>query len=274
MRKKLLIAAALLLVIIMGSWYIVQRRAQHTGPEYVVALGDSVTAGDGLPLAGNDPQAATCARSDQAYPNVIAQRLHSKLRTFACSGAQVTAGLLQSQTANGTTLLPQLAAAKQYIRGNDVVLTVGANDVNWANMLTRCAQTDCTTGAELAAYQARLVQLQGNLDDALGQIQAAQPHRIIVNTYYALVRNSDTCFAASGITPVKIAWANQREAKLNDLLATVAKQHGAAVIKIDFSGHLLCDQNPWIQSLFEAAPLHPNQTGQQRIARQDLEMLQ
>ncbi len=240
---------------------------------YIVSLGDSVAAGDGLSQVGSAGQGAICGLSDSAYPVLVAQNLNADLKQFACSGAGVTNGLLASQNVNGKELPAQLAAANMFITGSDVLITIGANDVGWDGMLIRCAHSNCQSAADLASYHASLAQLQTNLNAALAQIQAAGPAKIIINDYYSLLDNNASCFVSYGITPDKVAWVNAREAELNDVINTAARQVNAVAVPIDFNGNLLCNANPWIQGLTDASPLHPTQAGQQQIATEDEQAL-
>jgi lysophospholipase L1-like esterase len=264
-RKVLLFL--FLLVVLAGAgalFYKHWQQSQHTsGVNYVVSLGDSVAAGDGLLAVPNAIATDTaCSRSSQAYPEVLAQQLNTKLLQYACSGARAGAGLLQPQIANGTTVPAQLAAAKPFLKSNDIVVTVGANDVGWSDMLQRCARSECTNDTDVATYQQNLQNLKTNLDTIFQTIQQARPHAAIVHQYYALLEPTDTCFASFGITTDKIQRVAERENELNNTIAASAKTYGITVVKIDFHGHLLCNKTPWVQSLLGDAPLHPSAEGQ------------
>jgi len=94
----------------------------------------------------------------------------------------------------------------------------------------------------------------------------------VVNTYYSLLTNGDTCLARLGITSPEVHFINNKEAQLNAAIAAAAEGK-ATVVAIDFAGHMLCDSQPWIQSVTDPAPLHPTAAGQQRIATQDAKVL-
>ena len=279
--RKLMVATGILLIIALGWWgvralirsTILSVPADLAQASSVVGLGDSVTAGDGLDLGSNPtPEEQACLRSPSAYPNVIAQTGSRPVRAYACSGAQVANGLLQPYTVKDQTLMPQIQAAKPYLHGSLVVMTAGINDVGGLDLLGSCVTGTCN-GSDLAALPARLQVMRQNLNAALAAIMAERPHKVLVNTYYYLLGPQDTCFVNYGVTAAKITRIHQLEQQLNDQISAAAKQAGATVVQIDFSGHTLCSRDPWIGGLGSPAPLHPNGEGQKNIAAQDLAVL-
>jgi len=263
--------------IVLAAHMINQTTTRQASTGFVptlVVLGDSVAAGDGLPLPPKaDAVTTACGRSDQAFPNNIVMNSGTKLIQLACSGAKTTTGVLQPQIIGTTTVTAQLEAAKPSLGASDVILNIGANDVDWTTLLSRCVRTDCTDPANLVDFQAKLAELKPNLNTILSTIQVAQPRKIVVNTYYSLLSPADTCFNSYGITGDKIRWVSDRETELNDALVAVARQHKAVPVQLDFKEHELCDRVSWIQGLFDKAPLHPNAIGQQQIAAQDIQAL-
>jgi len=246
----------------------------HTSkPMYLVSLGDSVAAGDGLPVTSSTTSAIQCAQSNQAYPYMVAQAEHLILKQFACSGATIMNGIMQSQVVNGVTVMPQISSAKPYLPQSDVLITVGANDVNWEKELYTCAVSNCATVENAALFQQSLNQLQANLASMLQSIQVSHPKKVIINTYYPLLANDDTCLVSRGISTSKIIWVNNREAELNATISAAAKQFNDQPVSIVFDGHLLCSADPWIQNLSSSAPLHPTAAGQAFIASQDEQAL-
>jgi lysophospholipase L1-like esterase len=238
----------------------------------LVSMGDSVAAGDGL-TENSTTQAALCHQSIEAYPYLVAQSLHAQLHQFACSGAQITAGILQPQIVGAQSVPAQLQTATPYIAGNDVVITIGANDVGWDSFLTACAESNCVTSANQATFNARLTTLQSNLDTMLQKIAALHPHAVVVNTYYSLIANTDTCLQSYDITSAKIAWVNTQEASLNTAIITAAQKYHDKFATVTFSGHGICSSDPWMQGLSGSAPLHPTFEGQYNIATLDAAQL-
>lgn len=271
------IVVVLFVIAVIASWPratpAVSTKTKSTAPSYLISLGDSVAAGDGLPLSNDIGWSAACAQSNEAYPNIVAQQLHLKLLQLACSGAKTTNGILYPQTASNQTVPSQLDTARPYIRGNDVVITVGANDVDWGDMLLECAKNNCISTANLTLYQQNLAKLQTNLTQVLRTINSYHPHTVVLNTYYSLLANTDTCLEQYDISSASIAWVNAREATLNNTIAMIAEKAGAKSVPINFAGHMLCGQDSWIQNLSDNAPLHPTQAGQRQIAKEDLSVL-
>lgn len=285
MRKIIIIVIVVALILIAGGGVMARvvgmhhKRSARSGqsssvkPAYLVSLGDSVAAGAGLPITGTDSTATVCGQSSSAYPYLVARAKNLRLQQFACSGATIPVGILGPQTAEGQSLSPQLNAAIPYLPGSDVLITIGANDVDWVNELRACMSTNCETASNSVAFQQKLGQLKTSLDSMLQDVQSHHPRKIILNTYYQLISKSDTCLADHGTTPGKIAWVNSQEAALNQTIANAAKAHDSQVVDISFSGHLLCSADPWIQSLSDPAPLHPTAAGQAQIAAQDIRVL-
>jgi hypothetical protein len=56
---------------------------------------------------------------------------------------------------------------------------------------------------------------------------------------------------------------------LNSVLIKGAQTAGAASARPDFAGHRLCDPEPYMQGLHDAAPFHPTSAGELAIALAD-----
>jgi hypothetical protein len=155
-----------------------------------------------------------------------------------------------------------------------VVLSVGANDVGWSDLLQRCAQTECNADSDTAAFAQSLTALSSSLDDALTQIQDQHPAKLILNTYYRPVELTDTCLQYFGISSAKVTWVLNREAELNRAISSAAAKNHATLVKVDFKNHELCDlRTAYIQGPSAPAPLHPTAAGQRHISEQDFEAL-
>ena len=132
----------------------------------LVVLGDSVASGEGIyygfqydPATGLwngpanpdptwDPPYPLCHQSRFAYGHLIANALDAKLASFACSGASYANGIAAPQLDSAVTLRP--AQFGDYATGTDlnpdydaatpdaVVVTLGANDVKFVQIITAC----------------------------------------------------------------------------------------------------------------------------------------
>jgi len=145
--------------------------AAATRPASVVQLGDSVASGEGT-LYGYrfDPASRRwtdgnvfvtwpgpypgCHDSPAAYGYAVARRLGGRFVTFACSGASYRNGIVAPQVRTdllGTTTLrpaqfgawpsgPDLNAAYDAARPDLVLVTLGADDVEFSPVVRDCAE--------------------------------------------------------------------------------------------------------------------------------------
>ena len=56
---------------------------------------------------------------------------------------------------------------------------------------------------------------------------------------------------------------------LKEVLAKGAKASAAITVQPDFTGHALCDPDPFVQGLSDPAPFHPTAAGELAIAMAD-----
>jgi lysophospholipase L1-like esterase len=141
--------------------------APNTGPapKSIVQLGDSVAAGEGTlygysydPVTrewtgGNlnapwPPPYPGCHDSPDAYGNLLATAFGSTFHQFACTGATFASGIVDTEVFKGSQLRPPQFgnwATQQGLNADydaaspDLVLvSLGANDVQFVNILTEC----------------------------------------------------------------------------------------------------------------------------------------
>lgn len=136
------------------------------GSRSLVVLGDSVASGEGIyygfqydPATGLwngpadpdpawDPPYPLCHQSRFAYGHLIANALDAKLASFACSGASYANGIAAPQLDGGVTLRPaqfgdfatrtDLNPDYDAAAPDAVVVTLGANDVKFVQIITAC----------------------------------------------------------------------------------------------------------------------------------------
>lgn len=234
------------------------------------ALGDSVAAGLGLPLANNaSSEDMRCGRSPYGYPNLVASALNVPLHNLSCSGA--TAGdLFTQQHISGPNPAAQLSQAFAGGTPQLITITAGANDAHWADFLRACYARNCTTNAYTLAANAYLVALQVKMAYALHDVASlsgsGNPPQVIITGYYNPL--SPNCASGqSNITSSELTWLSAETNALNQTLERTASGFSfARFVPVDFSGHELCSQQPWVQGLTNAAPFHPTAEGQQMIA--------
>lgn len=160
----------------------VNRAAGDERKYYIVAMGDSMTSGEGAPdrrANRNDGDAfwddALCHRSTASYATKMVGALRQRLgdraqivyENFACSGATVAAGIAGPQSKSlGLTgkavKRPQVAQVREWMRSQGisrldaVIVSIGINDIRFAKAVRDCLmpQPNCTTGFvhDLPAY--------------------------------------------------------------------------------------------------------------------------
>jgi lysophospholipase L1-like esterase len=237
-----------------------------------VVIGDSTAAGlGGPPIADASQDDVACQRSADAFAVVLARVNDWKVQNLACSGATIERGILGPQTEGGRTLPAQLAVAKRAEDARAIVVSVGANDMQWNAMIRLCAGSDtCDNRALTAYFQRSLDRFTQDYYDLLRQLVALPGRpRVLINQYYVPFDPELDCLASAGLTTAKIEVLLERLGALNAVLANGAHTLGYRTVQPDFGGHELCTDQPYVQGLDESAPLHPNARGQLVIALAD-----
>ena len=269
-------------------------------PYTYVALGDSYSAGEGLAPynEGTDtpPNGDDCHRSQtQSYVELLANAVKATTLNFlACSGAQ-TANIFQSEQHSGEGV--QAASSVLDPTTSLVTITIGGNDVEFANVVGFCAKTaNCNTAvytpndqpghgtsAPLDSWAAaRLDALHPQLHDVFVEIHKRAPQaKVIVVGYPHLFGDaaspSPACQLLYGLVD-----SNERTSlnaladDLNKTIQSAAVETGAQFVDIApyFSGHEPCaPQSEWINTVLlqggspQRGAFHPNAIGQQMYAR-------
>ncbi len=246
-----------------------------------VALGDSYTAGPGIPEQTGVP--AGCDRSSHAYPALLAARLHltaAQFRDVSCSGARITDLDGRQSTSDGANPA-QLSALSASTRL--VTLGIGGNDIGFADLVERCVtagllrQTPCreqlTTGGD--RVEARIRTAGEQLAVALAAIHRRAPHARVYVVGYPEILPADGGACASGLamTVDDVAYLRVKEQHLNAMLRQRAAAAGARFVDTwtPSLGHDACETASirWIEPLLptaQAASLHPNARGEQGMA--------
>lgn len=253
-----------------------KRRARPLPGVQAVVLGDSTAAGEGLPPVSHPSKLErACGRSSDAYADDLASVNGWRVLNLACSGATISQGLLGPQDRDGITIPPQLASAQRASNAAVVIVSVGANDLGWAQMLAYCAAAPrCDDRATTAYFQQQLASFSKDYLELLSRLAAlpAHPH-VIINRYYNPFGTQPQCLEALGYTPAKLAVIDARLNALNTVLANGAAQFGFTSPQPDFTGHQLCTAQSYVQGLTSAAPFHPTELGQLAIALADQAVL-
>ena len=132
-----------------------------------VVIGDSTAAGAGLALAPG-ATAHACGRSADSYAADLSSVNRWRVLNLACDSATINHGLLGPQVHNGVRLAPQLAEAERASRASVIIVSVGADDLNWAAVLRYCSVTpNCNDRATQAYFQQQLASFSKDYLDLL-----------------------------------------------------------------------------------------------------------
>ena len=237
----------------------------------VVVVGDSTAAGLGnRPLENGTAEDKVCGRSQDAFAIDLASANKWHVTNLACSGATIRSGLLGPQQA-GQLVVPAQLDSPAIAKADVLIVSIGANDVHWTDILALCAVSkDCSNKAELAYFQQQLAGFSRDYLQLLGQLQLLAQHPVVVvNLYYDPFAGSIDCLAKRGVTDAKKQAMQTDLAALNKTLASGAKAAGFVTADPDFSGHGICSVQPYVQGLDAKAPFHPTPSGELAIALAD-----
>jgi lysophospholipase L1-like esterase len=253
-----------------------KKKAKPLPNVQAIVLGDSTAAGEGLSLVSHaTEQEKVCGRSSDAYAVDLASVNSWRVLNLACSNATIRRGLLGSQHRHGMTVPSQIASAERATNASVVIVSVGANDLGWAQMLAYCATAPrCDDKATTAYFQQKLASFSKDYLELLSRLAALPSHpHVIINRYYNPFGVQPECLHNLGYTPAKLAVIDSRLNTLNSLLASGAAQFGFSSPQPDFHGHELCTTQSYVQGLSAPAPFHPTALGQLAIALADQAVL-
>jgi lysophospholipase L1-like esterase len=230
-------------------------------PSTYVALGDSYTAGPGI-----DPlQAASgyCQRSQQNWPELVADSLSLDLTDVSCSGA-TTADLASTVQSGALSARPGL-----------VTVSAGGNDGGlFLSLIRQCTAGSAACGAFVDEQAPPILKkTTSDLVALLDATRSAAPDaRIVLVGYPRIMPGTGTC-AAVGIAAADVASVVSAESALDTALATAAEQAGVPYVSArDASkGHDACaGADAWTNGGSPAAGdgifFHPNHRGMAAMA--------
>jgi lysophospholipase L1-like esterase len=285
------VAAAVLVTGVLSASPIAHGSTPASAPPAAryVALGDSYTSGPLIPEQTGKP--AGCLRSNHDYPALVAAATHpAALTDVSCQGADTT-NMTHSQGVILGTNAPQFNA----LRSHDTLVTVqiGGNDFGITSIFLVCAglsflnpfgapcKHHYTSGGtdRLARSTA---QIAPKIAALLQGIHARAPQaRVLLVGYPDLLPNAGSgCWPEVPVAHGDVSYLRGVEFAFNKMLATTAAANHATFVNtyVDSIGHDLC-QSPsvrWIEDIIPtspAAPIHPNEHGEQAMARQVLAAL-
>lgn len=232
-----------------------------------VALGDSVAAGLGLTSPIGDDE--RCGRTFDAYPYTVANARGMEIAHLACSDATM-GDIITNQGVSGPNIAPQIDGAFASGTPELITITAGANDVHWDTFIRKCYTRTCGTPNDQKAFNGLITVLGVKLQSVLKDIELrsnGSPPEVIITGYYDPL--SDQCAQIEPrLEPEELTWINARTADLNQTLEHASSQYSfVSFAPIDFTGHDICSDFPWVQTLDDPAPFHPTYEGQVAIAQ-------
>lgn len=254
MRRSRLVTLAVSLAASLGATLTMALPAQAAASDHYVALGDSYASGVG---ADNyTSESGACKRSTNAYPALYNTNVKpASYKSVACGGA-VTSDVINNQLSalSSTTTL--------------VSITIGGNDVGFANIMTTCVlqgETQCVAAVEAAKTKARN-ELPAKLANVYNGIKAKAPKaRVVVVGYPVFYQLGTTCIGLSATSRSKL---NEGVNLLDDIIKTAATSAGFkfADVRSAFVGHQLCSYGEkWMHALNVieiGKSYHPTKAGQ------------
>ncbi len=248
-------------------------------PTGYVAMGDSYTAGPGIPT--QIPAPPGCERSDRNYPRRVAAALGEPLRDVSCSSAG-TVHLSAPQPVAGGPNPPQLDALQR----NTAVVTlgIGGNDIGFGEIVQGCVAVlpfgspchDRYVGPGGDEISRRIAATAPRVSAALAEIHRRSPRaRVFVVGYPSIL--PDRGFGCWPLLPFAfgdVSWLREKEKELNAMLASTAEAGGAVYVDTygPSTGHSACvlPHDRWVEPVVPmsaAAPVHPNARGMEGMAR-------
>lgn len=244
-RRAVLALATVLAVLAGGT-------AVASAADRYVALGDSYSAGTGTRTYTNE----TCARSNTAYPSLLAAARPNTALTFvACNGA-TTADVLANQISSVTS-------------GTKLVsISIGGNDAGFADVITECAlpawASNCAAKVTTAQNYIRNT-LPAKLNAVYAQIKSRAPSAKVAVLGYPRIFNGEDCQAATFFSPDDITRLNATADLMRTTIRARAQAYGFSFGDVipAFVGHAVCDSPAWLNGL--SSPIresyHPNVAG-------------
>jgi len=278
------------------------------GANVYVALGDSYAAGEGNPGPPNEPwvdhdgnpaPSNGCDRSAVGYPMLVKKWLDGdrsfptmNLQFLACSGATTGDLWASDATAHGlkgpSTLAPQqLLDTGDLANARVITVTIGGNDLNFADILSRCDFVLHRTVCSARSRDPWIAKLKTHID-ALGAVlyntYTAIKSEASLNTPLFVVGYPDifptkpngACVRRTGISVAGMTYLALLQGRLTSVMEAAANKAHANFVNPNlpsgahsFIGHSVCAQDSYLNGAVptnEQYSFHPNAQGQQALA--------
>ena len=241
-----------------------------------VVIGDSTAAGAGNPQVPHATEEdSACRRSRDSYAADIAAVNDSTVVNLACTNASIENGLFAAEVINGALIPSQLARLEAMHGVKTVIVSIGANEMHWTQLMELClVAPQCDDTASAAWFAQALDSFTIDYYDLLQRL-ASLPGlpRVIVNEYYDPLPVNPDCAGQPAITAAKSAVLLNRLTTFNTVLSDGAASFGFDAVAPNFAGHELCTPQSFVQGPADSAPLHPTAAGEIAIALADEQAL-
>ena len=256
------------------------------GPGRYVALGDSFTAGMGIPPRTSQWTPPECQQSSVSYPHLIeAEIAFTSFADGACSGATVPDMTAPQVVDAGNTNPPQF----DLLTGNEsfVTLSIGGNDSGFWGVVLDCFQnsdpaaTPCRdkylTSDGANQLERRTDRAMVQLDTLIPQLKSKAPDAKIFLVGYQQIApsNGQGCEGEIPASPSDLKLFDNWQKYLNTSMADVAEKHDIRYVDVYTAskGHDACagEGERWIEPMVDHQPgvkLHPNAAGERAMADQ------
>lgn len=227
-------------------------QAPAEGTRILASLGDSIASG-----MGAQGMTMPCARSDQGWTGVLAERTGMSFVNVACAGATIEDAFGQVDA------LPEDVSV--------VAVSVGGNTLGFGPALFLCAAGRCEESQAVA--DGNLPKIRPQMLELLRRVHARRPgaEAILVLLYPPITRPGLVCDGVDEI--VSDLFARGPEMLNAELAAAVgdARSEGVPVVAFEvpeFSGHVLCTDDSWYHGFDRGVlALHPTTDGFAAAAR-------
>lgn len=275
-RTRTLLASAAAFLAITTAFGASPALAADDPVDRYVALGDSYASGAGVP----DQVDSACTRSNRNYPALVTTALAPGAHKDVTCGGATTVHMTSAQNSSAPPQFDALSSDTDL-----VTLTIGGNDIGFANIILRCvslgvfspAGSPCKnsytwTGTDrlAATINATAPKITAAID---GIRQRAPQARILVTGYPAILPDDGSnCPSVVSIAKGDAPWLRDTHKRLNTMIATQAAARGAQYVDTytQSVGHDICKPagTRWMEPLVTsaAAPFHPNAAGEQAMA--------
>ncbi len=241
-----------------------------------VALGDSFASGEGASnyRPGTDTERNRCHQSTNSYPYLLGVR-QASYASVACSGAKVQnispsngrGSQIYGEVSSGDSTkaldehLPGYLAQADFVDKDNpdaVTVSIGGNDVGFANIIKRCVNPFESHAGNVASgftcyssYEDRkeltdLIDRQlPKLRDLYGRLKdnKLDGRRVYVIGYPQIVKPGGACDLNVRLNADETKFAYDLTTYLNKVIRTAAEQAGVVYVDVSqaFDGHRLCE---------------------------------